>query len=381
MVSKSFCKLAGTRRSCISISQSRSLAAQRLQRRRQLASNRLQRVLRRKTVKKRLIRTGLIGANLLLLVGVVFFVAASAKHTPKKAIVAAQNSVATVASPVDRLTSYDVAANVAKAVNLPEKTPIANQAQSAHVAVVVSASDTGVVTKPQVVNTVLKSWRDITEYTVVDGEDVGAVAQKFGVTSESIRWSNNLTANTVAAGTKLVIPPVNGIVHTVINGDTPQTLAATFHANADKIAQYNDAEQSGLVVGRRIIIPDGQIVTVAPARAVARSVSFTPNYGSNGYDWGWCTYYAAARAGAPGNWGNANTWAYYGRISGWNVSSTPVAGAIFQTGSGWAGHVGIVEEVYDNGTMKISDMNGIAGFGRVGFGVVPVNAYPNYIYR
>ena len=63
------------------------------------------------------------------------------------------------------------------------------------------------------------------------------------------------------------------------------------------------------------------------------------------------------------------------------MSGTPTAGAIFQTPAGWAGHVGIVEEVYDNGTMKVSDMNGFAGFGRVGYGVVSVNAYPNYITR
>jgi surface antigen len=180
---------------------------------------------------------------------------------------------------------------------------------------------------------------------------------------------------------------MNGIVHTVKNGDTPQTLAAQYHTSADKIAQANDAEQAALVLGRRIIVPDGQIVPVATTRSrttttsTSYSASFTPQYGSNGYDWGWCTYYAAARSGAPGNWGNANTWAYYARISGWNVSSIPVAGAIFQTPAGWAGHVGIVEEVYDNGTMKVSDMNGFAGFGRVGYAVVPVGAYPNYIYR
>nr|MBP7858083.1 CHAP domain-containing protein [Candidatus Saccharibacteria bacterium] len=81
------------------------------------------------------------------------------------------------------------------------------------------------------------------------------------------------------------------------------------------------------------------------------------------------------------NWGNANTWAYYARLSGWRVSSVPTAGAIFQTPAGWAGHVGIVEEVYDNGTMKVSDMNGFAGFGRVGYAVVSVGAYPNYITR
>ncbi len=360
-----------------------------MQRRRQLASTRLQHVLRRKAVKKRFIRFGLVAANVTILIGVMVFVMTSRK-TQLPEVVAAQKTAAVTTTPVDKLTSYDIAANVAKIVDLPEKTPITNQAQSAHVAVITSASDAGVATKPQIVSTALKSWRDITEYSVASGENVPTVAQKFGVTSESIRWSNGLTGDALNAGTKLIIPPVNGVVYTVKNGDTPQTIAAAYHTSADKVIQYNDGE-NGLAVGRRIIIPDGQIVPVTPARQITYATnrtfsdvstsSFTPSYGANGYDWGWCTYYAAARSGAPGNWGNANTWAYYARLSGWNVSSTPVAGAIFQTPAGWAGHVGIVEEVYENGTMRISDMNGISGFGRVGYATVSVSAYPNYIYR
>lgn len=342
----------------------------------------MQKTLKRKAVRKRLIRIGLVTANLALLVGVVVFVVLSANYDKPEAYAATASTEAT-ANPVDRLTSYDVAANVAQAVDLPEKTPITNQAQSARVAAAVSSSEAGVSTKPQVVATAQKSWRDISDYTVQNGETVSSIAQKFGVTSQSIRWSNDLTGDTVAAGKKLVIPPVNGIVHTVITGDTPDKLASTYHSSAEKIVQYNDAEKGGLVLGRRIIIPDGQIVQTARAATAGFTYSggFIPRYSANGYDWGWCTWYAAARSGAPSNWGNANTWAYYARISGWKVRSTPTAGAIFQTSAGWAGHVGMVDEVYENGTMLISDMNGIAGFGRVGKKVVSINSYPNYITR
>lgn len=374
----------GARRKIISKYNPRSIAAERLQRGRKLASNRLQKSLRRKAVKKRLVRLGLVGANLVLLGGVLFFVVTSS-HSHTDANLSSQTTAETVAvSPVDRLTSFDVAANIAKTVNLPERTPIANQAQSARVAVVVSASDTSVAAKPQVITAGLKSWRDIAEYTVAAGENVPAVAQKFGITSESVRWSNGLSGDSVTAGTKLVVPPVSGLVYTVKTGDTPQSVATAYHTSAEKIVQDNDAE-NGLPVGKRILVRDGKIIPVVTRTYTnATSVyaaSFSPRYGANGYDWGWCTYYAAARSGAPGNWGNANTWAYYARLSGWRVSSVPTAGAIFQTPAGWAGHVGIVEEVYDNGTMKVSDMNGFAGFGRVGYAVVSVGAYPNYISR
>lgn len=356
--------------------------AQHLQRRRQLASSHLQKTLKRKVVKKRLIRFGLVSANVLVLASVLVFVMTSSDHD-QPALAAVSNESATAVSPVDRLTSYDVAANVAQATNLPEKTPITNQAQSARVAVAVSANETGISSKPQIVSTALKSWRDITDYTVQTGENVQTVAQKFGVTSQSIRWSNGLTTDTVAAGTTLVIPPVNGVVHTVVSGDTPAKLASTFRSDADKITEYNDAEVAGLVVGQRIIIPDGQIVPVARTYSYSSSYSsgFAPQYSSNGYDYGWCTWYVASRITVPSNWGNARTWAYYAGLSGWAVTSTPQAGAIAQTTSG--NHVAIVEQVSEDGSQIIySDMNGINGWGRPGTsGWTPKSHFQNFIYH
>jgi surface antigen len=66
-------------------------------------------------------------------------------------------------------------------------------------------------------------------------------------------------------------------------------------------------------------------------------------------------------------WGNANTWDSSARGAGYTVSRTPRAGAVFQTDSGYYGHVGIVESVNPDGTINISDMNGIAGWNRVGY--------------
>jgi surface antigen len=86
----------------------------------------------------------------------------------------------------------------------------------------------------------------------------------------------------------------------------------------------------------------------------------------------------------PNNWGNANTWDNYAAITpGWVVSRTPVVGAVAQTDSGFGGHVAIVEAVSADGTMiKYSDMNGIAGFGRVGYSDwVSTSYFPHYIYR
>jgi len=351
-----------------------------------LLSNRLQKTLKRKSSRKRLIRYGLVAANVIGL-GVVIAVVAGGSHDSKMSAPSVLAESNTTVGPVDGLTSYDIAANVAHVTNLPESTAIANQAQSAHVAIAVSASDTNVVAKPQIVTTALKSKDDIKSYTVQAGETVTAIAQKFGVTSDSIKWSNNLSSDTVALGTKLTIPPVNGIAYTVQSGDTVQSLATKYKASVDQIIASNDAEIAGIHQGELILIPGGQVQAAAPAytggaRLLSAS-SFTAQYGSNGYDYGYCTYYAAARSGAPSNWGNANTWAYYAALSGWTVSSAPRVGAIAQTSRGYLGHVAIVEAVSEDGSqMKYSDMNGLAGWGRVGYSDwVSSSYFEHYIYR
>jgi len=359
-----------------------------IQQKRLQLSSRLQKTLKHKSLRKRAVRYGLIFANIVVLGAVVAFVAGSSHsdHTLKANAIGADRDAVT--NPVDGLTSYDIAANVARMTSLPESVAIDSQAQSAKVALAVSASDTNVVSKPQIVATSLKSRKDIQTYTVLTGDTVPSIAQKFGITSDSIKWSNNLKSDAVALGTQLTIPPVNGVVYTVASGDTVQSLATKYKASADQIIVYNDTELSGLQVGMQIIIPNGQIQAVAAATtsrtsSLLGSGSFVAQYGSNGYDYGYCTYYAAARSGAPSNWGNANTWAYYAALSGWTVSSSPQVGAIGQTSSGYLGHVAIVEQVSADGSQIIySDMNGLSGWGRVGTsGWVSASHFEHYIYR
>lgn len=357
-----------------------------LHQKRLLVGSRLHKSLKRKSTRTRVIRYSLAAANLAMLAAVISFVGMNS-HTNHS--MAASLPAATT-NPVDGLTSYDIAANVAKMASLPESAAINNQAQSAQVASAVGTSDTVITAKPQIVATALKSRKDIQTYTAVAGDTVTAIAQKFGVTSDSIRWSNNLSSDTVSLGAQLTIPPVNGIVYTVKAGDTAQSLATKYKANPDQIVAFNDAEISGIQPNEQILIPDGQIIApVVQARQsiVTASVGgigygFTPIYGSNGYDPGWCTWYVASRIAVPSNWGNASTWAYFAAQSGWTVTSTaPHAGVIAQTTSG--DHVAYVEDVSADGTMiKYSDMNGIAGFNRVGYsGWVPVSHFEHYIYH
>ncbi len=284
--------------------------------------------------------------------------------------------------PLDVISSAEIAANIAAVTSLPEAVAVTNQADSLEIYLANSIKiDQAIISKPQIVTGGTKSRKDIITYISVSGDTVSSLAAKYGVTSDSIRWSNGLYSNYVAIGTELRIPPVNGIVYKVRSGDTLDSLASRFQVNKEVIVAFNDIEISGLPVGEYIVIPNGTQAYYATSWI---SYSYTPQWAGNGYYYGYCTYYAATKVAVPSNWGNANTWDDYARLSGWIVSSTPVVGAIAQSDAmSYWGHVAYVEEVSSDGLMiRYSDMNALCGWGCVGYsGWVPINFYQNYIYR
>lgn len=338
-----------------------------------------------------MVRYSLLGINLIILAGVVWFVVRNPQANVDRATVSAAQNSSIAADPLDQLSSVDVAVNVARMTSLPETTAILNKAQTEQAEQAIIQSSATLAAKPQIVATIFASNQDIQTYIAKSGDTVASIAAKFNVTSDSIRWSNSLTGDTVTPGQVLYIPPVNGIVYVVKTGDTAASLAQTYHANKQQIIDDNDAELTGLKVGERIIIPGGQQATGTTTTYAPSGNTYAsgfpwgtgPIYGYNGYDYGYCTWYVATQIAVPSNWGDASSWAYYAGLSGWTVSSRPTVGAIAQTpyAAGGEGHVAIVDAVSADGTMiKYRDMNGIAGWGAVGYsGWVPASTYPNYI--
>jgi len=356
-----------------------------------------QRAFLQKAMRRHMVRYGLLVFNVVLLLSVAYTVLRSSddslnldsQRVSASAITARNDNVA---DPLDRVSSADIAVNVARVTNLPESTAVTNQADSENAQLAVVQTSDSLVAKPQVVSSAQKSYKDIRLYTAKSGDTAASIAAQFHVSTDSILWSNDLAGNGVVTGQKLYIPPdgVNGIVYVVKAGDTPDSLAQKYRASKDKIISYNDFEISGLKVGTRIIIPDGQIITTPVVTRSSRGygASFpwgggSPVYGYNGYDYGYCTWYVASRIAVPSNWGNANTWDNLAPISGWTVSTVPRPGAIAQTDRGSEGHVAVVEAVSADGTMiRYSDMNGIAGWGRRGDSDwTTASRFQHYIYH
>lgn len=292
---------------------------------------------------------------------------------------------------VDELVATDIAANLAEQTNMPVATNVANMSVSLAAKTELAQTNDTAIVKPQIVQPTA-STRDITAYVAKPGDTVQSIAATHSVSPDTVRWANNLISDNVTAGKSLSIPPVDGVVYTVKAGDTPDSVASTYAANKDRIVSFNDLEISGLKSGTKIVIPGGILPDnqrpgyQAPAgpRTVVNygGGSNSPGYrvssgisgvsAGNKYAWGNCTWYAYERRAQMGHpvgsyWGNAKTWAYYARSDGYKVDRSPAAGAVLVDGSGYFGHVAVVESVAANGDIIISEMNNYA-YG--GYGVV-----------
>lgn len=99
-------------------------------------------------------------------------------------------------------------------------------------------------------------------YTVAKGDTLSTIAQKFGISQETIKWANDLTNDNLTVEEELKIPPVTGIVHKVAKGENVYTIAKKYDANPQAIVDFpfNDfanPQTFTLVEGQTLVVPDG----------------------------------------------------------------------------------------------------------------------------
>ncbi|EDK72432.1 CHAP domain containing protein [candidate division TM7 genomosp. GTL1] len=300
-------------------------------------------------------------------------------RSPVEQQLAAQASTRTaieISKPsVDQVEAADMAASLAETAHLPIASNVANLSISLSAKGELAQTDDNLISKPQIVQPNASS-RDIRHYRVVPGDTIKTVAQKFNVSTDTIKWANNLVSDALEKNRVLVIPAVDGVLYTVRAGDTTEKLARKYRANAERIVLYNDLELGGLRPGRRILIPGGILPVNERPGANSGGTSSGGGFSQGGlgafasasvgnrYDYGYCTWYVYERRSALGRpvgsfWGNATTWAGFASSAGYLVDNNPGVGAVLQSSGGWGGygHVAIVESVDGAGNVTVSEMN------------------------
>ena len=333
-----------------------------------------------------------------------------------------QNNGATVKAPIaagldetsfvvtaDQVSEYYTAANISGMLMLPSATQISENyitVNSLYETTGTTQTVSSSLPEKQIIIDTSDLTRGIISYVVQEGDTMDALASRYGVTKDQIRWSNGMKKEDLTVGSTIYIPSVAGIVYKVKNGDTVDSLAEKYGSDKEQIIAYNDLENSAPKTDSLIMLPNGvlpekerpEYVPPKPRVVVPRTGTgtgtpgITPvrdsgirhnmvEVGSYGYwagvynstrwqnnpgAFGNCTWFAWywRRNNMPENYwvpsgpiGNARSWAGALSARGFAVGRTPAYGAIIQSTSGYYGHVGVVVGVVEGEYITIQEMN------------------------
>jgi LysM repeat protein len=103
--------------------------------------------------------------------------------------------------------------------------------------------------------------KEIIEYVVEEGDTLDSIAQKFGISLETLLWANDLNKNSlVKPGKRLIILPVDGVLHQVKEGDTIFEIAKKYQAKVENIISFNELEgPNDIYIGDILVIPGGKM--------------------------------------------------------------------------------------------------------------------------
>ena len=99
-------------------------------------------------------------------------------------------------------------------------------------------------------------------YTVVAGDSLWSIAQRFNTTVDEIKRLNNLTSNLLSIGQQLKVPASGGtyppqetVIYTVVAGDSLWSIAQRFNTTVDEIKRLNNLTSNLLSIGQQLKIP------------------------------------------------------------------------------------------------------------------------------
>lgn len=267
------------------------------------------------------------------------------------------DSVTTVAYYIDEVKLGPDAAAVTEQLNTQTKSIYGGTEYLASVPIVQNTTSASSANK-------------ITDYVVENGDTLSTIADKFNVSTDTIRYANKITdVDSIAPGTKLVIPPVTGVLHTVAAGETTASIAKRYAASEALLISQNDLYGEELTAGMKVMVPDGEI-PAAPKPVVVETSSDDSSSGSGG------SQGSSQRIAAFGNYifPTSKSQGYYNGYHNWAIDvpgsiGTPIfaadSGRIVEAQYGWSGGYGntILIDHGNGQTTRYAHMSSLAVVG------------------
>lgn len=137
-----------------------------------------------------------------------------------------------------------------------------------------------------------RTRREILTYVVQPGDTVSGIAEKFELKPETIMWANAQLENDpdlLTIGEQLAILPVNGVYHTVVAGETFESIAKKYKVDSDAILdnEWNQPKPGdALTVGSKLVVPGGKKPIVQKTvRAYSGAIPESAARGTGNFGW------------------------------------------------------------------------------------------------
>ena len=142
--------------------------------------------------------------------------------------------------------------------------------------------------------------QEVITYTVRSGDTLFGISEKYGITPETILWSNAILKDDphlLRPDQELLISPVTGVVRVVHEGDTVDGLASVYRADSEDIINWPgnqlDPDNPALIEDSVIVVPGGErdfvqwtVPRIARAKRNPLPMSAGPGACTGGYQGG-----------------------------------------------------------------------------------------------
>lgn len=203
----------------------------------------------------------------------------------------------------------------------------------------------------------IDEFEQITTYIVREGDTIGHIAELYNISTNTIRWQNDLDHKAVIfPGQHLIILPVDGIEHIVEKGDTLASITEKYKGYIDEVEQFNNISRgTKLTVGTKIIVPGGEPLEQVRSTPIIASKTTSTGSSGSGISSG---YYVRPIPAGKGR----KSQSYHGRWRAVDVAvevGTPVLASapgkvIVVNNYGWGGGYGnYIVIAHDNGSKTL----------------------------
>lgn len=119
---------------------------------------------------------------------------------------------------------------------------------------------------------------EIAHYIVEEGDTIASLAEKFGISTNTILWANGLSKNAqLKLEQELTILQVSGVLHAIRPNETLGSIASLYKVKAQKIVDANNLDSANdIFAGDLLVIPGGAPLPVSSYIPLANSYFIYP---------------------------------------------------------------------------------------------------------